>query len=211
MTDLSPETRGLLDSLAGSHDPPPEAAARVRERVAARAAAAPPRPPLASWPALVGLGLAALAVGWFATRPAPAPRPAPPPVTVARPAPAPAVVAGPAATAPVPTVAPAPAPAAVPAAPRVERDDLPAELRLIERAQTALAAGDTAAARAALRGHARAFPHGHLVEEREALSTLVLCEGGPSVEASRAAAAFLARHPDSPQAARVRRACASSR
>jgi len=93
------------------------------------------------------------------------------------------------------------------AAPPVERDDLPAELRWIESAQTALAADDVPAARAALRGHARAFPHGHLSEEREALEVQVLCASGRSDEARRAAAAFVARHPTSPQAARVRRTC----
>jgi len=114
---------------------------------------------------------------------------------------APPVIAAPA---PAPTV-----PAAV--APRVERDDLPAELRWIERAQTALAANDPAAAQAALRGHARAFPRGHLSEEREALAVQVLCASGRADEARRAAAAFVARHPTSPQAARVRRTCVDAR
>ncbi len=84
-------------------------------------------------------------------------------------------------------------------------------LRWIERAQTALAANDPAAAQAALRGHARAFPRGHLSEEREALAVQVLCASGRADEARRAAEAFVGRHPTSPQAARVRRTCVDAR
>ncbi|MDP3216206.1 MAG: hypothetical protein Q8S73_19010, partial [Deltaproteobacteria bacterium] len=119
----------------------------------------------------------------------------------------PVVVAPLVVAAPLAMPVPAPVAAPAPAAPRVERDDLPAELRWIERAQTALAAGDPGAAQAALRGHARAFPRGHLAEEREALSVQALCASGRAEEARRAAAAFVARHPTSPQSARVRRTC----
>lgn len=214
MNDLSPETRALLASLSSSHDPPPEMALRVRQRVDLRVASSPSLAPRPAWMAWTGLGVALLALGWWATRApspvAPAPRPQPVPAVVAPPAPtAPPVVAAPsppviAAPAPVPTV-----PVAV--APRVERDDLPAELRWIERAQTALAANDPAAAQAALRGHARAFPRGHLSEEREALAVQVLCASGRADEARRAAAVFIARHPGSPQVARVRRTCVDAR
>lgn len=214
MNDLSPETRALLASLSSSHDPPPEMALRVRQRVDLRVAASPSLAPRPAWLAWTGLGVALLALAWWATRApspvAPAPRPRPVPAVVAPPAPtAPPVIAAPsppviAAPAPVPSV-----PVAV--APRVERDDLPAELRWIERAQTALAANDPAAAQAALRGHARAFPRGHLSEEREALAVQVLCASGRADEARRAAAVFIARHPGSPQAARVRRTCVDAR
>ncbi len=211
MTDLSPDTRALLASLAVSHDPPPEAAERVRARVAAQAAVAPTVGPRPWWLAAVGLGVVAVLAAWWSTRApaavpvAPAPRPVP--VVVA---PAPAVVVAP----PVVVAAAEPAPVA-PAvvAPRparvAERDDLAAELRLIQQAQTALAGSDTAGAQAALRSHARTFPHGHLVEEREALGVQVLCASGRTEEARRAGAAFVARHPGSPQVGRVRRTCAA--
>lgn len=215
MNDLSPETRALLASLSSSHDPPPEAAPRVREWVELRVASSPslaPRPALMAW---AGLGVTLLALAWWATRaPAPVtppPRTLPAPSVVAPVAPAaPPVIAAPA---PSPPVIEAPAPTTVPAAvaPREERDDLPAELRWIERAQTALAANDPAAAQAALRGHARAFPRGHLSEEREALAVQVLCASGRADEARRAAEVFVARHPTSPQAARVRRTCVDAR
>lgn len=215
MNDLSPETRALLASLSSSHDPPPEMALRVRQRVDLRVAASPTLAPRPAWMAWTGLGVALLALGLWATRApspvAPAPRPRPVPVVVAPLAPtAPPVTAAPA---PAPSVieAPAPPPVPVAVAPRVERDDLPAELRWIERAQTALAANDPAAAQAALRGHARAFPRGHLSEEREALAVQVLCASGRADEARRAAAVFVARHPGSPQVARVRRTCVDAR
>lgn len=212
MNDLSPETRGLLASLAPSHDPPPDAAPRVHARVAERLAAAPSATPAAAWKLWAGVGVTVLALGWWATRPPsavapPTPRPAPAVVAPA-PSPPPVVAPPPVVLAPPVVAAPptVPAPAAA-AAPRVERDDLPAELRWIERAQTALAAGDPGAAQAALRGHARAFPRGHLAEEREALTVQCLCASGRAEEARRAAAAFVARHPTSPQSARVRRTC----
>jgi len=213
MNDLSPDTRALLASLSSSHDPPPEMASRVRQRVDLRVAASPSLAPRPAWMAWTGLGITLLALAWWATRApspvAPSPRTRPVPVVVAPLAPtAPPVIAAPA---PAPSVIAAPAPAPVAVAPREERDDLPAELRWIERAQTALAANDPAAAQAALRGHARAFPRGHLSEEREALAVQVLCASGRADEARRAAAAFVARHPTSPQAARVRRTCVDAR
>jgi hypothetical protein len=213
MNDLSTETRGLLASLAPSHDPPPDVAQRVHARVAERIAAAPPATPAAAWKLWAGVGVTVLALGWWATRPPsavapPPPRPVPAVVAPAAPLAPPVELAPPVVVAPLVVAAPpsVPVPAAV-AAPRVERDDLPAELRWIERAQTALAAGDPGAAQAALRGHARAFPRGHLTEEREALSVQALCASGRAEEARRAAAAFVARHPTSPQSARVRRTC----
>jgi hypothetical protein len=211
MNDLSPETRGLLASLATSHDPPPEMALRVRERVDARVAATPTLAPRPAWMAWIAVGVAALALSWWATRPtapvAPPPSPRPTPALVAPIAPtAPPVIASPA-----PPVITAPSPPPRVLAPRVERDDLPAELRWIERAQSALAAHDPAAAQAALRSHGRLFPHGHLAEEREALAVQVLCASGRADEARRAAAAFVERHPTSPQAARVRRTCVDAR
>jgi hypothetical protein len=210
MNDLSPETRGLLASLASSHDPPPEMAQRVRERVDVRVAATPTLAPRPAWMAWIGLGLAALALSWWATRPvapvAPSPSPRSTPAVVAPIAP----TTPPVITAPSPPVIAAPPPPRV-LAPRVERDDLPAELRWIERAQSALAADDPAAAQAALRAHGRLFPHGHLAEEREALAVQVLCASGRADEARQAAADFVARHPTSPQAARVRRTCVDAR
>jgi len=210
MTDLSPDARSLLASLAMSHEPPPDAAARVRAHVAAQPNVAPTVGARGWWGAAVGLGVVVLLAAWWTMRApvavpvAPVPRPVSAVVM-----PAPVVVAPPVVAAAVP-VAVAPVVAATPRPARVaERDDLAAELRLIQQAQTALAGSNTAGAQAALRSHARTFPHGHLVEEREALSVQVLCASGRTEEARRAGAAFVARHPGSPQVGRVRRTCAA--
>lgn len=214
MSELSPESRALLASLADSHDPPPEASARVRAAVEVRVNAPPvPR----RWPWIVGVAAAVLvAATLLARRPAPqvAPR-APPPARVAIAAPPEVVREAPiahVAPATTPVVeAPAPPVAAAPFARprRVEaEDDLAGELLLIQRAQRALARGDGAAALEALDEHARAHPHGRLTEERQAARVLALCAVGRSDEARVAAARFVARYPTSPHAARVRGACA---
>lgn len=209
MSELSPEAKALLAALAPSHDPPPDAAARVRAAVAARVAAPPvPR----RWPWIAGVGVAAVLAAVALSRRAPeAPPPPPPAVRVAPPAlpppPAPAppaaVVANDVPAAQEPVIAVRRPRRADPPA-----DDLAGELLLIQRAQRALARGDGAEALDAVDAHARAYPRGRLTEERDAARVLALCALGRA-DASRAAAArFIARHPDSPQAARVRGACA---
>ncbi|MEZ4391031.1 MAG: hypothetical protein R3A48_08050 [Polyangiales bacterium] len=222
MSELSPESRALLASLADAYEPPPEAAPRVRAAVAARLAAPPPA---LRWPWAAGVCVVtALVVGVLARpSPAPAPRPVAPPAQAAAPAPPPApeVIAPPAppsapVTAPVVAPAPAPAPAVVPpparaarvrAAPPEAADDLMGELAWIQRAQRSLSRGDGAGALAALAEHARRYPRGRLREEREAAQALALCAAGRGDEARAAADRFVAAHPASPQVARVRGAC----
>jgi hypothetical protein len=215
MSELSPESRALLASLDGAYDPPPEAAARVRAAVASRVRAQPPR----RWTRSAGLAVGTLVLGALALRalrPSPAPpSPAPLAVVPSLPvvAPAPAVVApAPAVAAPAPAMAaPAPvnAPRANSARVHVEpADDLAGELRLIQRAQRAIARGDGADALAALDAHGRAYPRGHLAEERQAAQVHALCVAGRGADARSAAARFVARYPTSPQVARVRGACA---
>lgn len=97
---------------------------------------------------------------------------------------------------------PAPAPATI--------DELPAETALLRRAQAALAAHTATSADdalAALDEHARRFPSGTLAEERDATRALALCAAGRVAEAQSAARSFLAAHPTSPLAHRVRSAC----
>jgi outer membrane protein assembly factor BamD (BamD/ComL family) len=55
--------------------------------------------------------------------------------------------------------------------------------------------------------HARRFPAGSLIEEREATRVLALCRVGRVSEAKDAASRFLREHPRSPQASRVEHAC----
>jgi hypothetical protein len=111
---------------------------------------------------------------------------------------------------------PAPAePAAVPSLAQATPtpaalDELPAETALLRRAQAALSLHtETSAgeALAALDEHARRFPAGTLAEEREATRALALCAAGRIGEAQGAARSFLAAHPTSPLAHRVRAAC----
>lgn len=217
MSELSPESRALLASLADAHEPPPEAAPRVRAAVAARLAAPPPS---LRWPWAAGACVVtALIVGALA-RPAPAPRSArPAPALSAPTAPPPAPPPAPA-PAPVPAVAPtsppAPAPEPLPPPARSARtraaqpeapDDLMGELALIQRAQRSLSRGDGSGALAALREHAQRYPRGRLREEREAAQALALCAAGRGDEARAAADRFVSAHPASPQVARVRGAC----
>lgn len=218
MSELSPESRALLASLSASHDPPPEAAARVRSAVEVRVTAPPVKLP---WRWIVGAGVAVFIAAAALTRRSPPEAPTPvhaPGVTrgvaeVVRDA---SVVTSTAAPVVAPTVArvvaPTVAPVAMPtvASPRrIEADDdLAGELVLIQQAQRALARGDGDAALAALDVHARTHPHGRLVEERQAARVLALCAAGRAEEARAAATRFLIRYPRSAQAARVQGACA---
>jgi hypothetical protein len=135
----------------------------------------------------------AIAVSALADAPAPAPTtPAPAPTT---PAPAP--------TAPA-SAPPTPAPAPPTPAPAQRVSSLSPEVDVLDRARHALAAHDPVAARAALDEYQRRFPKGSLREEAElaAIESLVL--SGDSAGTREAAARFLAAHPDSAYAGRVR-------
>lgn len=83
----------------------------------------------------------------------------------------------------------------------------PAELGLLRAAHTALREGAPGAALGQLDEHARRFPDGMLAAERRAARALALCALGRVAEGSVEADAFLAAHPGSPLAARVRTAC----
>lgn len=104
------------------------------------------------------------------------------------------------------------APAAVPG----DRSDVPgdsstlaAEAALLQRAQTALAAGDPGAALQRLGEHAAQFAGGVLARERDALRVTALCAAGRTQEGRAEAAAFLRAHAGSLLAERVRGACAA--
>jgi hypothetical protein len=72
-----------------------------------------------------------------------------------------------------------------------------AEIAMLEKARGAIAKGAFAAALLPLGEHARQFPAGHLVEEREALRIRALTGLDRRAEARRAAAGFRARFPHS--------------
>ncbi|HWB81151.1 MAG TPA: hypothetical protein VG755_39580 [Nannocystaceae bacterium] len=77
---------------------------------------------------------------------------------------------------------------------------------LVERAWSALAAGDPDAALARVAEHAREIPDGVLAPERRAIAVIAHCKRGDANAAARARA-WLAAEPDSPLSARVKAAC----
>jgi hypothetical protein len=91
------------------------------------------------------------------------------------------------------------------------KDSVVEEAALLHAAREALAGGDAKAALTLLDEHGARFPKGALVAERQAARVFALCALGWSVEARRAASAFLTQNPRSPLAARVRNACAPPR
>jgi hypothetical protein len=102
---------------------------------------------------------------------------------------------------PHPRVAVAPPPS-VPSSTRprgsAERDRaLAAERRLLEVARSALGRGQPATALDSLERHARAFPHGALAEEREALRVQCLVARGDAAGARTLGARFRQLYPDS--------------
>jgi hypothetical protein len=79
-----------------------------------------------------------------------------------------------------------------------------AEVASLDRARAALAARDASGALARLAAHEAAFPRGALLPEAILLRVRALRELGRYAEASAVAERFLASHPDSAQAARLR-------
>ena len=173
-----------------------------------------------SMTAVVGLKLAVVAwTGTTATEPQePATEPkaaatAPTSEKVTPSSPTPTVTPSPAEATPAPD---SPAPTATTTPPRsgpsraarntTTLDTLRAEVTLMERARAALTRGDTTELSRLLRLHAERFPHGALTEEREAWRAVAACRK-QSKDASSRASRFLREHPDSPQAARVRKEC----
>ena len=126
--------------------------------------------------------------------------PAPPGRTPTEPAPA-VVASSPDAHAPA-------RPPGTPAAAEPKASTLVEETDLLRKAQTALAAGDAAAALTRIDALGARHPDGQLREERLAARVAALCAMGREGEARREADRFLAEAPQSIHAARVRASCA---
>ncbi len=75
--------------------------------------------------------------------------------------------------------------------------DLAGERALIDRARAALGRGQSDDALTALEAHAKKYPHGRLVEEREALSVDALARAGRLDAARARASRFRAMYPNS--------------
>lgn len=81
------------------------------------------------------------------------------------------------------------------------------ELMLIQQIKDALDAERPAAALAAIDAHARKFARGSLIEEREALRVVALCNTGEVARGERAQRTFIKAYPRSAYRERVRAAC----
>lgn len=90
-----------------------------------------------------------------------------------------------------------------PPEPALAADALRDELTLLTRARQGLASGDHEGALRALTSHRARYPSGTLAAERDGTEALVLC-AHPGHDGRPAARAFLAQHPRSPLAERVR-------
>ncbi len=225
MATLGPKARALVD--AGRTALRPTDADRDRIATALRAQLGPgtlpphgsiapsPIAAAAGWKVVAGtvLGVGLVGVAVYLGRgrgPSPAVQQTstsrPPVASIATAAPAPPVAprAEPVAT-PDGTPAPVAAPPLVASASR-SRDRLAEEVALLSRATSALRAGHAAEALKALDEHQSRFPRGALSEERRAAKAEALCSLG-RVSEGRAELARLA--PQSPTAARARKACDS--
>jgi TolA-binding protein len=118
---------------------------------------------------------------------------APPAISALPAVPPPATASGPPALS---ALEPTPAARSAPRARARERDPR-VELQLLDQAQEAVTAGRFEAALALLEAHARRFPNGALVEERDALLIRTLSSLGRSSEAREAGAVFRRRFPRS--------------
>ncbi|HMI91969.1 MAG TPA: hypothetical protein VK509_11425 [Polyangiales bacterium] len=175
------------------------------------------------WGPLLTAGLIAVAAAsaWWLQRPAdhavlqPAASPAHAPDAVPSATPT-AVPAGEPAAPPVPASA-VDAGTDVPRAKRLQRNPAPApappdlalELRLLDAAERSLAS-DPARSLAMIEHQARRFPAGQLVQERELIAIEALVRLGQRARAEARAQHFLAQHPDSTHARRVRTLLASA-
>ncbi|MGC4079584.1 MAG: hypothetical protein QM702_21585 [Rubrivivax sp.] len=104
----------------------------------------------------------------------------------------------------VATTASAPAPTTTSTSPLPTPEP---ESVMVKRAETAISAGDGVTALEILDTHARIYPNGMLADLREVDRVLALCTIARAPAAREAAERYLAAHPRSAHADRIRRAC----
>ncbi len=218
--DPDPLDRDLSALFAAERSRPaplPEARARVLSRVIATVGAPVPAPEAPSGrghggappaaapvsgallkPVLLGLALGGALVAAVAVLDHPAPLPLPSPPAAAVLTPDPGVATASAEDEPAPSAKAAPArPSAEASAPTRRDDSLTAERSILDEANRALGAGQTAATFEALTRHAEAFPRGRLSEEREGLWLRALLAAGRRDEARARAVRFKQLYPRS--------------
>ena len=225
MSELSPETRSLLDAARDAHAAPTGARDRVRARMMSDLArSVPPKPVSARWfqsslVKLAGAGVVIVGLG-TALRVRPSPTPTPAVHRVARVTPQTTPTPVPRAVPVVPTPASAPAepltqpvlPEAPPSRSRAVEvrgasDDLTAEIALLRQARGALARHDNATALDLAERYQTRFPQGSMAEDAAALKVIALCQSGLTQRARAEAERFFARWPRSLHGSRVRTAC----
>lgn len=239
MSELSEESKALIESEGPLDEATPAEIAAMHARVVALLAGAPaPAPSPSPDPtALLGKAAAATslkivgsavaaAIGSSAllfalSQPSePSAVPSAPPPVVAVPQPP---VAAPAVTPsaglalePAPALSAAPAPAAQPRSskpvapvPSVAPPSASEEALLVATAEAQLRSGHAAAALALYEQHLRDYPKGALRHESQSGRIVALCGVGRSAEARAEIERFAARHPSSPSLLRMQRACGS--
>lgn len=205
--------------------PDAEARARVRARLSQRLAGSGAENPSAgrsrAWLAggVAVLGTLAITL-WMAGKPratgtnaavaravpgVSAPAPVVSPTTL--PEPAPTAVTAPAPVLEVPRATPAlradkPTPSSIQSSPSATE-----ELPLVRAMQQALRAGNPGQALVLADDHARRFPRGTLLEEREGVRAVARCQIAAPEARSLVLSSFLQRFATSPYAARVKAAC----
>lgn len=223
MSNLSPETRALLDAARAAVRP--TVADRDRIGLALRArigdvqlpshtqasAPVPPTPAVTGtvgWPAMSALVVGLVVAGgglWYAlssdsTTPVATPLPSSAPPVAIAPAAEPVSVRESAHE-----VSPLP-PVEGPAATRRPSDRLAEEVAILSRAETELHAGRYSSALRVLDEHERKFPRGTLAQERLAARIRALCGMGRTADADAALARL---SPSSVHEGRTRAACAA--
>jgi hypothetical protein len=99
---------------------------------------------------------------------------------------------------------PAVTPSSLPAARATRADTLADQIAMMDAIRSAIASGNGGRALRLVDDYERRFPRGAFVEEAEALRVEAIAKTGDSAAAQRAADRFLAAHPGSPHAARIR-------
>ncbi|HEY8073506.1 MAG TPA: outer membrane protein assembly factor BamD [Labilithrix sp.] len=105
---------------------------------------------------------------------------------------------------------PAVTPSSLPAARATRADTLADQIAMMDAIRSAIASGNGGRALRLVDDYERRFPRGAFVEEAEALRVEAIAKTGDSAAAQRAADRFLAAHPGSPHAARIRALVKSS-
>jgi hypothetical protein len=212
--------KDLLRAEPGE-DPPAGAADRVLAAMGiggVALAASPPKAGFAStaaskWLVIALVGGAVAVGGMIARRPAPlASKPVEAPVEAPAvevpPEGAPAAVPAESRSEAAPEAEPAPKASAARRAPRAPSDPneaLKAEIGFLDGARAALAAGQPGRALAIVDDYGQRFPHGHFEPEAFVVRLDALVRSGDGERAQRLARDYLATHPNTPHAPRIRR------